>query len=59
MEARKTDLAHGSATASAFSRVGLLVFALLIAYASLYPFSGWRDNGLSPWAYLTLPLPFI
>jgi VanZ family protein len=44
-------------TASAFSRVGLLLYVLLIVYASLYPFSGWHDNGLAPYAYLTLPLP--
>ena len=30
---------------------------LLVAYASLYPLSGWRDVGLSPFAYLSAPLP--
>lgn len=29
----------------------------LVVYASLYPFSGWRDQGVAPWAYLTAPLP--
>jgi VanZ family protein len=28
---------------------------LLVAYASLYPFAGWRGFGLSPFAYLTAP----
>lgn len=43
--------------ASVFARVGVLVYAILILYASWYPFSGWTDNGLSPWHYLSLPLP--
>ena len=29
----------------------------LVAYASLYPFEGWRTVGLSPFAYLTAPWP--
>lgn len=34
------------------------VFALLVAYASLYPFSGWRLPGAERWAgLLWLPLP--
>jgi VanZ family protein len=28
---------------------------LLVVYASLYPFEGWRGFGLSPFAYLTAP----
>ncbi|MCY7370098.1 MAG: VanZ family protein [Polaromonas sp.] len=34
-------------------------FALicLIIYASLYPFSDWRDQGISPLGFLTAPLP--
>jgi len=43
--------------ASTFARVGLLMYALLISYASLYPFSGWRDMGLPFWNYLLAPLP--
>ena len=43
--------------ASVFARVGLLVYTILIVYASWYPFSGWSDNGLSPWHYLSQPLP--
>ncbi len=34
-----------------------LLYAALIAYASLFPFTGWRDQGLAPWAYLQAPLP--
>ena len=30
---------------------------LLVAYASLYPLAGWRDVGLSPFAYLTAAWP--
>lgn len=29
----------------------------LIVYASLYPFSGWRDQGIEPWAFLWSPWP--
>ena len=34
-----------------------LSFIGLIAYASLYPFTDWRDQGIAPWAFLTAPLP--
>ena len=34
-----------------------LVFVLLIAYASLYPFDGWRDQGISPFYFLSAPWP--
>ena len=30
---------------------------VLVAYASLYPLAGWRDVGLSPFAYLSAALP--
>lgn len=33
------------------------VYAILIAYASLYPFDNWRVQGIAPWAFLTAPLP--
>ena len=32
-------------------------YAVLIAYASLYPFEGWRLQGLAPWAFLASPWP--
>lgn len=33
------------------------VYAGLIVYASLFPFSDWRDQGHFPWAFLSSPLP--
>ncbi|MFX7945884.1 hypothetical protein ABTK43_19450, partial [Acinetobacter baumannii] len=35
----------------------LACFVFLVVYASLYPFAGWTDMGVSPFAYLTAPLP--
>lgn len=32
-------------------------YAALIVYASLYPFGGWRDQGIAPWEFLLSPLP--
>ncbi|GAC1537087.1 MAG: VanZ family protein [Ramlibacter sp.] len=32
-------------------------YAALIVYASLYPFSGWRDQGVAPLEFLTSPWP--
>src|SRR6478752_632929 len=34
-----------------------LAAVCLIVYASLYPFSDWRDQGISPFRFLTAPLP--
>jgi VanZ family protein len=34
-----------------------LAYAALVVYASLYPFAGWRDQGISPWAFLQSPWP--
>jgi VanZ family protein len=34
-----------------------LVYLGLIVYASLYPFTDWRDQGVAPWFFLTAPLP--
>jgi VanZ family protein len=47
----------GTARASALARILFLVYVLLVAYASLYPLAGWRDVGLSPFAYLSAPWP--
>jgi VanZ family protein len=33
------------------------VYAALTVYASLYPLEGWRDAGVSPFAYLASPWP--
>lgn len=32
-------------------------YALLVVYASLYPFSGWRDSGIEPFAFLAAGWP--
>jgi VanZ family protein len=40
--------------ASPVARAALLAYLLLIVYASWFPFSGWRSNGLSPFAFLNL-----
>ena len=32
-------------------------YVALIVYASLYPFAGWRDQGVGPWAFLWSPWP--
>ena len=34
-----------------------LAMVCLVVYASLYPFSDWRNQGISPFGYLTAPLP--
>ena len=34
-----------------------LCWVALIAYASLFPFTGWRNQGLMPWVYLSEALP--
>ncbi len=34
-----------------------LAYGVLIVYASLYPFDGWRVQGLAPWAFLASPWP--
>lgn len=33
------------------------VYTALVVYASLFPFLGWRDQGMTPWLYLMAPLP--
>jgi VanZ family protein len=43
--------------ASASVRVALVFYAMLVIYASCFPFSGWHDNGLLPWSYLGEPMP--
>jgi len=32
-------------------------YAALVVYASLFPFSGWRDQGTAWWAFVTVPWP--
>lgn len=33
------------------------VFAAMVVYASLYPFTGWRFQGMAPWAFVAAPWP--
>ena len=33
------------------------IYAVLIIYASLYPFESWRVQGIAPWSFLWAPLP--
>jgi VanZ family protein len=49
--------ARGAGASSAFARIAFGVYVLLVCYASLYPLEGWRDHGLSPFAYLPSPWP--
>ena len=44
-------------TASASVRVALVFYTMLVVYASCFPFSGWHDNGLLPWSYLSEQMP--
>jgi VanZ family protein len=52
---------HGTALASAarrrLPRYLALAYVVLIAYASLHPFVGWRDPGLSPFVFLDAEWP--
>ena len=54
---RDTAPASLDTDGSVFIRVALAVYALLILYASWYPFSGWHEIGVAPFAYLTAPPP--
>lgn len=42
---------------SPLARYLLAAYALLVAYASLYPFTGWRDQGVAPFAFLLASVP--
>lgn len=33
------------------------LYALLVVYASLFPFVEWRDQGIAPWEFLLAPTP--
>ena len=43
--------------ASPLARAAFAIYALLLAYSGLAPWSGWRDLGLNPFAYLAAPIP--
>jgi len=42
---------------STLARYLFAAYIPLVVYASLHPFSGWRDRGLPPFAFLTAPFP--
>lgn len=54
-------IAHGTALtaprASPLARAACLLYALLLLYSGLAPWSGWRDLGVSAFAFLSAPLP--
>lgn len=45
------------ARTSPLARGACLVYLLLLLYSGLAPWSGWRDLGVGPLAYLTAPVP--
>jgi VanZ family protein len=51
------DSGASRAGAMPLARLAFVVYLLLVVYASLYPLEGWHDHGLSPFAYLSSPLP--
>ena len=46
-----------AAATERLSRHLALAYTALIIYASLHPFSGWRDSALSPFAFLEAGWP--
>lgn len=42
---------------SSLARFLFLAYVLLVAYATLHPLSGWRDSGVTPFAFLAAPWP--
>lgn len=44
-------------TASPIARAACAVYALLLLYSGLAPWSGWRDLGIDALAFLTAPFP--
>ena len=45
------------ARSSPLARAAYVLYALLVLYSGLAPWSGWRDLGVAPLAYLTAPVP--
>lgn len=43
--------------ASPLARAALVAYVVLIVYAGLAPWTGWRDLGVSPWAFIDAPMP--
>lgn len=51
------QLHRASPRASPLARYLFCVYALLVVYASLHPFSGWHVQGPTPFAFVTAPFP--
>lgn len=45
------------ARSSPLARGAGVLYALLVVYSGLAPWSGWRDLGVGPFAFLTAPVP--
>jgi VanZ family protein len=54
--AKRSDDVRGVPKSSVSKKLSL-AFAALIIYASLYPFTDWRDQGISPLQFVLAPLP--
>lgn len=57
MRAMTYDVRPWQVRASPLARSTLAVYALLLLYSGLVPWSGWRDLGLPIFAFLTAPVP--
>lgn len=54
-QVNRPDAAHNAHLSTAMPLA--LAAICLIVYASLYPFSDWRNQGISPFRFLSAPLP--
>jgi VanZ family protein len=57
MSEERTGSASGEVRAAPLMRTLFAVYAILVAYASLYPLEGWQHLGLAPFDYLFAPWP--
>jgi VanZ family protein len=57
MPTQRRDTSHRQQAHRSIAMVMAVLYALLVLYASLYPFTNWRDQGLLPWEFLTAPWP--
>ncbi|AIP62062.2 VanZ family protein [Burkholderia thailandensis] len=55
--AEMTPAARRQRRHSTLARQAFAVYAVLVVYASLYPFAGWRSLGIGPFDFLLAPLP--
>jgi VanZ family protein len=51
------DLKSWQRRASPLARAALIAYVVLIIYAGLAPWAGWRDLGVSAWAFIDAPMP--